>query len=157
MVKNPPAHAGDLKDVGLIPGLGRSPGGGHGSPLQYSCVENPMNRGAQRATVHRVARIWTRLKRLSTHTCMFGHPCSLVVSEGLAHQPRTVAHGAWCCDPAHPSFSHVFSDCAVLGWPHKKGGRRQHVSAVYPPSSPQPPSHHFAFCLLGAYLHQALW
>ena len=43
MVKNPPANAGDKRDTGSIPGLGRSPGGGHGDPLQYSCLENPMN------------------------------------------------------------------------------------------------------------------
>ena len=53
-------------DLGLIPGLGRSPGGGHGNPLQHSCLENPMDRGAWQATVHRVARSRTRLKRLST-------------------------------------------------------------------------------------------
>ena len=47
VVKNPPASAGDVKDVGLISGLGRSPGGGNGNPLQYSCLENPMDRGAQ--------------------------------------------------------------------------------------------------------------
>ena len=46
MVKNPPANAGDIKDDGLIPGLGKSPGEGHGNPLQYSCLENPMDRGA---------------------------------------------------------------------------------------------------------------
>ena len=45
VVKNPPANAGDLRDTASIPGLGRSPGGGHGNPLQYSCLENPMNRG----------------------------------------------------------------------------------------------------------------
>jgi len=54
VVKNPPADAGDVRDAGSIPGLGRSPGGGHGNPLQYSCLENPMDRGAWRATVHRV-------------------------------------------------------------------------------------------------------
>ena len=54
MVKNPPASTGDIKDVGSIPGSGRSPGGGHGNPLQYSCLENPMDRGAWRATVHRI-------------------------------------------------------------------------------------------------------
>ena len=48
MVKNPYDNAGDIKDAGLIPGLGRSPGGGHGNPLQYSCLENPMDRGAGR-------------------------------------------------------------------------------------------------------------
>ena len=53
-------------DVGWIPGSGRSPGGGQGNTLQYSCLENPMNRGAWRATVHRVAKNWTQLKSLST-------------------------------------------------------------------------------------------
>ena len=62
-VKNPPANAGD---VDLIPGAGRSPGGGHGNPLQYSCLESLMDRGAWPATVHGVAKSWTRLKGLST-------------------------------------------------------------------------------------------
>ena len=70
MVKNPPANAGDKRDVGSIPGLGRSPGGGHGNPLQDSCLENPMDRGAWWATAYRVAESWTQLKRLSTHTCI---------------------------------------------------------------------------------------
>ena len=51
VVKNPPANVGDTRDTGLIPGLGRSPGGGHGNSLQYSCLENPMDRGAGQATV----------------------------------------------------------------------------------------------------------
>ena len=55
-------------DPGLIPGSRRSPGGGHGNPLQYSCLENPMDRGAWRATVHGIAKSQTRLKPLSTHT-----------------------------------------------------------------------------------------
>ena len=54
MVKNPPANARDRRDAGSIPGLGRSPGGGHGSPFQYSCLENPMDRGAWQTTVHKV-------------------------------------------------------------------------------------------------------
>ena len=54
MLKNPPANAGDTGDAGLIPGSGRSPGGGNGNPLQYSCLGNPMGRGAWRATVHEV-------------------------------------------------------------------------------------------------------
>ena len=54
MVKNLPANAGHIRDVGLIPGSGRSPGGGHGNPLQNSSLDNPMGRGAWRATVHRV-------------------------------------------------------------------------------------------------------
>ena len=67
MVKNPPASAGDMRDVDSILELGRSPGGGHGNLLQYSCLENPMDRGAWWATVHGVAESWTRLKGLSTH------------------------------------------------------------------------------------------
>ena len=51
-VKNPPANAGDLRDTDSIPGSGRSPGGGNGNPLQYSCLENPMDRRAWQATVH---------------------------------------------------------------------------------------------------------
>ena len=59
VVKNPPANAGDVKDTGSTPRLGRSPGGGHGNPLQYSCRENLMDRGAWWATVHRVAKSQT--------------------------------------------------------------------------------------------------
>ena len=55
MVKNPPTNAGDIRDMGSTPGSGRFPGGGRGNPLQYSCLENPMDRGAGQATVHRVA------------------------------------------------------------------------------------------------------
>ena len=54
MVKNPPVNPGDRRDMGSIPELGRSPGGRHGNPLQYSFLENPMDRGAWRAIVHRV-------------------------------------------------------------------------------------------------------
>ena len=52
MVKNPPANAGDIRVSGAVPGLGRSRGGGHGNPLQYSCLENPMDGGAWWAAVH---------------------------------------------------------------------------------------------------------
>ena len=56
MVKNLPANAGNIRDAGLIPGLGRSPGGGHDNPLQYTYPQNPMDRGAWRAAVH----IWSQ-------------------------------------------------------------------------------------------------
>ena len=62
MVKNPPANAGDVKTSGLIPGSGRSPGEGHGNPLQDPCLENPMDRGAGLATVPGVRKSQTRLK-----------------------------------------------------------------------------------------------
>ena len=64
VVKNLPASVGDMRNVGSIPGSGRSPGGGHGNPLQYSCLENPMDRGAWQATVHRLAQ---SLKRQQQH------------------------------------------------------------------------------------------
>ena len=66
VVKNPPANAGDVRDVGSIPGSGRSPGEGNGNLLQYSCLENTMDRGAWQATVHGVTKSWTQLKQLST-------------------------------------------------------------------------------------------
>ena len=59
VVKNPPTSAGDLREAGSIPGSGRSPGGGHVDPLQCSSLENPVVRGAWRATVHRVTKSWT--------------------------------------------------------------------------------------------------
>ena len=68
VVKDLPANAGKRRDVGLIPGSGRYPGGGHGSPLQYSCLENPIDRGVWQAALHRVAKSQTWLKWLSiTH------------------------------------------------------------------------------------------
>ena len=67
VVKNLPAKGGDIRVTASTPGSGRSPGGGHGSPRQYSCLENPMDRGAWRAAVRRFAKSWTRLKQLGTH------------------------------------------------------------------------------------------
>ena len=62
VVKNPPTKEGDIRDAVSIPGLERSPGGGHGNLLQYSCLENPKNRGAWWDTVHGVAKSQTQLK-----------------------------------------------------------------------------------------------
>ena len=79
VVKNLPANAGDIRDSSSTPGSARSSGGGHGNPLQYSYLENPMDRGAWQATVHRVAKSWTQLKPLSTHEFLFTsqtHVCS---------------------------------------------------------------------------------
>ena len=67
MVKNLPANAAGIGDMGLILGSGRSPGGGHGNLLQYSCLKYPTNREAWQATVHRVAKSQTQLKQLSMH------------------------------------------------------------------------------------------
>ena len=67
VVKNPPANAGTIRNVGSIPGSERSPEGGHGNPFQGSSLENPMDRGAWWATVHAVAKNHTQLKQLSIH------------------------------------------------------------------------------------------
>ena len=67
MIKNLPADAGDPRDVGSVPGLGKSSGEGHGHPLQYSCLENPMDREAWRAIVHRVTQ--SNMTEMIWHTC----------------------------------------------------------------------------------------
>ena len=70
--KNLPAYAGDVRDMGSISGQRRSPRRGRGNPLQYSCLENPMDRGAWQATIDRVAKSWSCLKRLSSHAQKVG-------------------------------------------------------------------------------------
>ena len=67
MIKNLPDNARETRNMASVPGLGRYPGGANGNPLQYSCLENHMDRGAQHSSVHGVAKNQTRLKRLSTH------------------------------------------------------------------------------------------
>ena len=98
MLKNPPANARDAGDVSLIPGSGRSPGRGHGNPLQYSCLENPMDRGAWRAMVHGVAKSRTRLKQLNVQVslgCIYY--CESLPSHTFATVDRKslVALGQW--------------------------------------------------------------
>ena len=80
VVKNPLANAGDIRDTGLVPELGRSPGEGHGDPLQNSCLENPMNRGAWQAIVHGVAESQTGLSGFA-HTLAIQAP-GLVCTDG---------------------------------------------------------------------------
>ena len=79
MLKNPSANTEDTRDMGLVPGLGRCPGGGNGNPLQCSCLGNPMDRGAWWATVHEVVKSQTRLSDFThTHTHTHTH------TEGLS-------------------------------------------------------------------------
>ena len=66
VVKNLPAYVGDVRDLGSIPGLRRFPGGGHGNPLQYSCLKSPTDRGAWKATVHGVTKSWRRSSNVNT-------------------------------------------------------------------------------------------
>ena len=80
VVKNLPANEGDVRDVGLIPGLGRFPGGGNGNSFQYSCLENPMDRGAGQATVHRVMKgqvCGFRNLPINWELCHFQSSCTL--------------------------------------------------------------------------------
>ena len=89
VVKNQPANAGDVRDAGSIPGLGRSPGGGHGNPLQDPCPENPMDRGAWWATVHGVSESQTRLKWLAhTHEDSGDGVGEVRISQGAEHLPE---------------------------------------------------------------------
>ena len=71
MIKNPPANVGDKRDVGLIPGLGRPPEGGNGYTLQYSCMENPEDRGSWRAIVHGISKESDTTEHTHTHTCVY--------------------------------------------------------------------------------------
>ena len=90
MVKNLPANAGDVRDMALIPEAGRSPLGGHGNLLWYSRLENPMDRGAWGAEVHRVVQSQTRLKRLSMHASKSRDVCSNNQPNFLRKQPRLI-------------------------------------------------------------------
>ena len=84
VVKNPPANAGHKKDVDLIPGWGRAPEGEHGSPLQYSCLENPMDRGPWWATVHRVTTSLAQPKWLSTAQSSPSCVCARVTGRAIS-------------------------------------------------------------------------
>ena len=114
--KEPPATAGDIRDTSSIPGSGRSPGGGHGKPPQYSCLENPMDRGAWQATVHGVAV--SDMTEATSHTHVFkkytcswrqtGANCCTPKPEGL-RPPHAVQ------DLSLQSHSHSYSCCPQLG------------------------------------------
>ena len=77
VVKSSPVNAGDIRNAGSIPGSGGSCGGGHSNPLEYSCLEYPMDRGAWWATVHRVTKSWTRLRQLTMYVCIMLSRASL--------------------------------------------------------------------------------
>ena len=88
VVKILPVNSGDITDADLIPGSGRSLGKGHGNPPQYSCLENPMDRGTWSVTIHRVIKSWTQLKRLSMHAHM--HNIWLCKKSCLSHLRRFI-------------------------------------------------------------------
>ena len=92
VVKNPPANAGNKREVGLIPGSRRSPGGGHGNSLQYSCLENPMDRGAWRATVHGVAKSQTRQQLNNNNIYILEYPFLVQVYSSQKYQTLCQFH-----------------------------------------------------------------
>ena len=87
VVKNLTANAGDVRGVGSIPGLGRSPGRSHGNPLQYSCLKNPIDRGTWQARVHRATKSWTQLKQLNWRRQW--HPTPVLLP-GKSHGQRSL-------------------------------------------------------------------
>ena len=95
MLKNLPANAEDVRDMGLIPGLERSARGGCGNPLQYACLENPMDRGAWQATVHGVTQSWAQPKHLSMHACVLKREGSM--SKPEAYRPLEMTKGMRVC------------------------------------------------------------
>ena len=96
VVRNLPASAGDIRGTSSIPASGRSPGGGHGNPLQYSCLENPLDRGAWQANVHRVAKSPTW--RLNAHTTELSRYKRLYGSQNLKYLLSALWHRK-CVDP----------------------------------------------------------
>ena len=92
----------NVGDLGSIPGLGRSPGEGNGNPLQYSCLENSIDRGTWWAAVHGVTKSWTRLSNSHTHT-LTRMPATLT-SKGHHREPQSQPTCAGCCGFSSPSF-----------------------------------------------------
>ena len=128
VVKNPPANAGDTGDAGSIPGSERSFGEGNGIPLQYSCLDNPMDRGAWWATVHRVAKSWTRLSNL-VHMQGFrgfwdsGGPCGESWGQG---QGSSAEQTGFCCSSAvhrpQVSAASKMTTCFSSSWVRGSSG-----------------------------------
>ena len=125
VVKNLPANAGDVRDMGLIPESRRCPGGGYGNPLQYSCLENPTDRGAWGPTVRSISMSQTQLKWVSTHARARAHTHTHSPSLSLAHISHSWPHDLlpsmlkktgrypWCFSVfLHPSI-HLFSPQAL--------------------------------------------
>ena len=117
VVKISPVNAGGVRDVGLIPGWERSPGGGCGKWLHYSCLENPMDRGAWRAIVHEVSRCWTWLKWLSMQACTGTRTCR---SLRLLFR-NSIGNGSLLVSPSNSfhfgvGFYFAFINCHAWEW-----------------------------------------
>ena len=120
-VRNLPSSAGDLRDSSSVPQLGRSPGEGHGNPLQYSFLKNPMDRGDWWATVHRVAKSQTQLKRFSTHARWSGYLALLqgIVptqgsNPGLPHSKHILYQLSYKESPNEPILTHNYQSKFIV-------------------------------------------
>ena len=107
MVKNPPAKARDVRDAGSITGLGRSLGRQHGNPLQCSCLENPTDREAWQATVHRVTQSQTRLKQLSTAQQSGIIACISVLEPASMAHPNSMLNYFMLIPTDHPWWEYL--------------------------------------------------
>ena len=120
MVKNLPANAGGARDTGSISGLGRSPGEGNGNPLQYSCLENSVNRGAWHAIAHGVTKSRTQV---STHTLIFFYFLHLLLVGGLVTKSRPTLWDPMNCSPPVSSLLGT-SQARILEWVASSFSRR---------------------------------
>ena len=138
VVKNLPASAGATEDIGSVPGSGRSPGEGDGNPVQYSCQDNPMDRGAWLATVHWVWRVRHDWARACTHT----HTHTFLHTHTHTHTFLTSSRKDVSAKRDHV-FS-MFSSTREEGDPTKKGSL--HISCL-PNISPDDPSYPSILCM----------
>ena len=120
LVRLPPSlsctdSACNAEDVDLITGVGRSPGGGHGNPLQYSCLENSMNREVWQATIHSDAKSWTWWKRVSTHACTHTH----THTHTHMYESESVNRSA-VCDSLCPHWLLACQDPLSMGFSRKE-------------------------------------
>ena len=132
MVKNPPFNAGGIRDTDLTPGLGRSPGGGNGNPLQYSCLGKPIDREAWQATVHRVKKSWTRLIE-HTHTYLRANREDR--NDSFVFQDKSVAPSSVLLllpeIYLYLAISHCSVDILIFGLPRWFSGKESACQAAY--------------------------
>ena len=115
VVENPPANAGDVRDIGLIPGSGRSPGGGNGNRLQSSCLQDPMDRGAWQTTVQGVSGNQTQLKQHGMHAMsmyIYIHLSYIYASSIYQSRISRLSISYLCYLPMYPSTYFCISVCA---------------------------------------------
>ena len=115
VVKNLPANAGDIRDMGSIPGLERSPRGGHGNPL----LENPVDRGAYQAIVRGVAKSWTRLRWHSTHTQECAHPFSFWACKVIRDRSSTENRVWYKASDERRNKNYIQKSKGLKDWYHK--------------------------------------